>query len=110
MRRKGRQQIDQVSVFDAARSATVALLALQQHLVDARGTAEVAVDLERRVRVEHVAVGAATLAVVISAHAARDAKLLIQDLERVISITKSRIKIDLPRVAPPRGLIATQGK
>ena len=38
--------------------ANLSLVALQQHLGDGRRAAEVAVDLKRRVRVEHVGIGA----------------------------------------------------
>ena len=81
-RRKRRQQ------------SNLSLVALQQHLGDCRRAAEVAVDLKRRVRVEHVRVGALR------------AEQELQDVVRVVAVAEPRPEVDPPGGGPARCLIA----
>ena len=74
--------------------ANLSLVALQQHLGDCRRAAEVAVDLKRRVRVEHVGVGAL------------GAEQELQDVVRVVAVAEPRPEVDPPRGGPAGRLIA----
>ena len=71
------------------------VVALQQHLGDAGGTSEVAVDLEWRVRVEEVRVGAALLLLV-----AHEGQLVADELEGVVAVEQARPQAHLPSHAP----------
>ena len=71
----------------------VAHVALEEHLGDAGRGAEVAVDLERRMGVEEVGVGAAL-------------ELLAEHLVGVVAVEESRPEVDLPRLAPARAAVA----
>ena len=57
-------------------------------------------------RVEEVAVGTSALAVIVGSYAGCKAKLFTQNLEGVVSVAQSRVKVDLPRVAPAGTFIA----
>ena len=90
-RRQRRQQVDLAGV------------ALRQHLDDAGGGAEVAVDLERRVGVEQVGVDAAAAAIVRRA-GVDEGEQPRQQLERALAIEQPRPLVDLPGQAPAGAL------
>ena len=81
--RQRRQQVDLAGV------------ALRQHLDDAGGGAEVAVDLERRVGVEQVGVDAAPAAIVRRA-GVDEGEQPRQQLERALAVEQARPLVDLP--------------
>ena len=82
-------------------------MALRQHLDDAGGGAEVAVDLEGRVGVEQVGVDAAPAAIVRRAGLDQREQPR-QQLERALAVEQARPLVDLPAHAPARGLVAAQ--
>ena len=67
---------------------------LQQHFRDARRTAEIAIDLKRWMRIEHVRIGALR----IEQHS--------KNSMRVISLSEPRPNVDSPAEAPTRCFIA----
>ena len=92
-RTRRRSQTGDVTVRHAAGSAgkqpNLSLVTLQQHLGDGGGAAEVAVDLKRRVRVEHVGVG--TLGT----------EQELQDVERVVNPRRASPEVAPTAVAQP---------
>ena len=73
----------------------LAVLALQQHLDDAGRGAEVAVDLERRMRVPQVGQRAV-------------AQQAFEQLVRAVAVAQARPEVDLPRAAPARAGVAAR--
>ena len=71
----------------AGRMCDLAVLALQQHLDHARRGAEVAVDLERRMRVPEIRQRAV-------------AQQPLQQLVRAVAVAQARPEVDLPGAAP----------
>ena len=91
--RQGRQQVDGLVV------------ALEEELGDAGRAAEVTVNLERRMGVEEVGIGAARHA---EAAAGRDQRELVRNqLESVITVQHARPEADLPAHRPARGGVST---
>src|SRR5687767_4334981 len=80
-------------------------MALEEHLGDPRRRAEVAVDLEGRVRVEEVGIHAATAAVV-RRRAPRRLEQVRENHERMVAIAHPRPEVRLPRHRPPGRLVA----
>ncbi len=82
-------------------------LALQQHLRDAGGAAEVAVDLERGMRVEQVGVRAASR-VLLLARRRHVVQVRPQHAVRVIAVEEAGPEPDLPRLAPAGAAISPE--
>ena len=72
----------------------LSIVFLQKHLDHARCAAEVAVDLKRRMRVEHVRIRPLR------------AEQELQDLVRMIAVTQACPEVDAPRRCPTGGLVA----
>ena len=93
IRRKSRQQID-IAVF----------IGLQKHLRDAGAGAIIPIDLERRMRVEKIRIGAAAGEPDFAA--GRDeAQLAAQQTKRVVAIPQTGPHVDFPAEAPARAVI-----
>ena len=75
------------------------VVALHQHLGNARRATKVAVNLERRMRVEEVGVGSATAI-------ARGSELFGDELIGTVTVEQSRPQAHLPTHAPSRGRVA----
>ena len=84
-----------------------ARVTLQEHFRDAGDRAEIAVDLERRMRVEQIRVSPAA-GVEGTAVAAGHGKQMRQDEIRVVTVEQPRPEIDFPRETPARAGIAAR--
>ncbi len=93
--RQGRQQVDGVAP------------ALQQHFRNAGGRAEVAVNLERRMGIEQVGVGAAARAVV-GPLIIDQAELARQQLQGAVAVPEAGPLVDLPAQAPAGSVVAAR--
>ena len=80
----------------------VAVVALQQHLGNAGGTTEVAVNLEGWMGIEEVGVGAALF--LLSAH---QGELVANEFQGMVAIEQPGPEAYLPSHAPARGGVAT---
>ena len=83
------------------------VVALQQHLTDTGGTAEVTVNLEGRMGVEQVGVGAT---VGIFAHrpvVGQQMKHVPDDAESVVAVEHAGPEVDLPTETPARSHVTT---
>ena len=80
---------------------------LQQHLADAGGVAEVAVDLERRVGVEEVCVHAAAVPVV-HARVADEPQQVADEFVGAVAVVQARPEVDLPGGAPAGAHVAAR--
>ena len=76
------------------------VVALHQHLGNARRATKVAVNLERRMRVEEVGIGSATAI-------ARGSELFGDEFIGTVAVEQSRPQAHLPTHAPSRGRVAT---
>ena len=87
-----------------------AVVALQEHLCNACCATEVAVDLERRMGVEEVRIGAAVGILLYAAVVGQQVEHVGDDLQGVVAIEHTRPEVYLPAQAPARGHIATLGE
>ncbi len=83
-------------------------VALQQHLRDARGRAEVAVDLERRMGAEQVRIDAGAAADVVGRGVAGRPQKHPYQAVRAGGVPEPRPQVDLPGQRPASGLVAAQ--
>ena len=88
------------------------IFALHQHLDDTGTTAEVTVNLERRVGVEQVGIGAAATTGIRTAIAVGTdvAEQFAVDMIGVLGVVQSGIKVNAPASAPACGLVALEFK
>ena len=100
--------------FDGSERGTLthSIFTLHQHLDDTGATAEVTIDLERRVGVEQVGVGAAATTRIRTTIAVGTdvAEQFAIDMIGVLCIVQSGIEVDAPASAPAGGLVAFQFK
>ena len=82
-------------------------MALQEHLGDACRDAEVAVDLEGRMGVEEVGIGAAVGIVAHVAVVGQQAQHVRDNLVGVVAVEHACPEAGLPTETPARGLVAT---
>ena len=103
----GGHQVQDVPVRRRIRRVVEHQVALQQHLGDAGERTEVAIDLERRMRIEQVQIGAPT-ALIVGLGAIHGRELLAHQAEGVIPIVQPRPTVDLPRFAPAGAFVSPQ--
>ena len=82
------------------------VVALQQHLRHARGVAEVAVNLERRVRVEQVGIRPAVGVLLLLLVAGQQLQHVAYYLIGVVAVKHTRPEVHLPADAPARSLVS----
>lgn len=85
-------------------------MTLQQHLGDACRSAEIAVNLERRVSIEEVRIGAAVGILSCSIVAGQQLQHVFQNGEGMIAVKHTCPEADFPAEAPARGSIAAVGQ
>ena len=107
---KCRQQINDVQVLVRLHRIDITLRTLQQHFVDTGCPAGVAINFKRGMSIEHVRICGAALAVIVSPCRACETQLFIEYFEGVIAIAQVSPEIDLPGIAPARGLVPSQLK
>ena len=80
-------------------------MTLQQHLTDTCGTAEVAVNLERRVGIEQVGIGAATRSPLNGV--GNQGEHVLDNLQGMVAVEHTSPEIGLPAKTPARRHVAT---
>ena len=88
-----------------ARRRRIRVVALQQHLRDPGGRAEIAVDLERRMRVEQVREQPRLVLLVRRRH-----DQVLQNLVSVVAVEEPRPQIQLPAHRPSRRRVAAENQ
>ena len=82
------------------------IVALQQHLADAGGTAEIAVDLEWRVSIEEVGIGPPVGILPHLTVVGQEFQHIADNLVGVVAVEHPRPEIDFPSQTPSRGHVA----